>query len=97
VAPPAAGALPSVRISPIRPFSMSTDAPSTALGWTQSMSVTLVRRVRIGFIVKGLADNVCSNACRQFALLTGHGNFPSFLQQIVESPGLLGNQMGSGR
>ena len=30
----------------------------------------------------GIADNVCSDDRRQFALLTGHGNFPAFLQRI---------------
>src|SRR5688500_15879491 len=59
VAPSAAGALPSVRISAIRPFSIRTAAPSTALGWTQSISVAFGRRVRTGrllaFVVrKGL-------------------------------------------
>src|SRR4029434_2651160 len=46
--PSAAGTLPSVRISPIRPFSISTAAPSTALGRTESISVAFVRRVRTG-------------------------------------------------
>src|ERR1700730_18844710 len=53
VVPPAAGALPSTRISRIRPFSISTAAPATALGWTQSMSVAFVRRVRMGLMIKG--------------------------------------------
>src|SRR3984893_672319 len=53
VVPSVAGALPSVRISRIRPFSISTAAPATALGSTQSMSVAFVRRVRMGLMIKG--------------------------------------------
>src|SRR5829696_4359332 len=60
VAPSAAGALPSVRISAIRPFSINTAAPSTALGWTQSISLAFVRRVRTGcllaFVVRQRLD-----------------------------------------
>ena len=40
----------------------------------------------------GLADNVGGEDRRQFALLTGHGNFPALLQRIVERPEQLGNQ-----
>ena len=40
----------------------------------------------------GVADNVRSNDCRQFALLTRHGNFPRHLQRIVESIGRLDNR-----
>src|SRR5687767_7065498 len=59
VASPAAGTLPSVRISRMRPCSINTAAPSTAVGWTQSISVAFVRTVRTGrllaFVVrKGL-------------------------------------------
>jgi hypothetical protein len=32
----------------------------------------------------GLADNICGQNRRQFALLTGHWNFPALLQRIVE-------------
>ena len=40
----------------------------------------------------GVADNICSEDRRQFALLSGHGNFPAFLQWMVEEPERLGNQ-----
>src|SRR4029450_9206509 len=60
VASPAAGTLPSVRISALRPFSISTAAPSTAVGWTQSISVAFVRSVRTGrllaFVVRKCLD-----------------------------------------
>jgi hypothetical protein len=39
----------------------------------------------------GVADNVCGQDRRQFALLTGHGNFPRPLQRIVEGRQLVGN------
>jgi hypothetical protein len=35
----------------MRPFSINTAAPSTALGWTQSISVAFVRSVRIGYLL----------------------------------------------
>src|SRR5918993_2586270 len=60
VAPSAAGALPSVRISRMRPSSINTAAPSTALGWTQSIRAAFVRRVRTGcllaFVVRQCLD-----------------------------------------
>jgi hypothetical protein len=43
-----------------------------------------------------VADNVSSENRRQCAPLTGHGNFPRFLQWIVEGQGLLGNQWEEG-
>jgi hypothetical protein len=43
-----------------------------------------------------VADNIRSEDRRQFALLTGHGNFLPFLQWIVECPGNCGER-GSGR
>src|SRR5262249_54889412 len=39
----------------------------------------------------GVADNVCSNDCRQFALLTGHGKSPRSLRGIVGRRTLVGN------
>jgi hypothetical protein len=44
----------------------------------------------------GIADNVCGQDRRQFALLTGHGNFPALLQRIVERTEQLGNQRQPG-
>ena len=41
----------------------------------------------------GVAANVCGQNRRQFELLTGHGNFPRFLQRIVENLGPIGNQV----
>jgi len=38
-----------------------------------------------------LADNICGQDRRQFALLTGHGNFPGFVQRIVEGGQLTSN------
>src|SRR6266542_2288082 len=59
-ASPAAGTPPSVRISAIRPFSIKTAAPSTAVGWTQSISVAFVRSVRtsqlLAFVVRKCLD-----------------------------------------
>jgi hypothetical protein len=40
----------------------------------------------------GVANNVCGQDRRQFALLTGQWNFPALLQGIVERPEQLGNQ-----
>jgi len=40
----------------------------------------------------GVADNVCSEDRRQFALLTGQWNFPALLQRTVEGLRPLGNQ-----
>ena len=39
----------------------------------------------------GVADNVCGQDRRQFALLTGQENFPALLQRIVEGSNLLIN------
>ena len=39
----------------------------------------------------GVADNVCGQYRRQFALLTGQWNFPAVLQTIVEGPKGRGN------
>ena len=41
----------------------------------------------------GVADNVCGQDRRQFALLTGHGSFPRSLQRIVEGLALWDNQL----
>jgi hypothetical protein len=46
--------------------------------------------------VAEVADHVCSDHCRQFALLAGHGNFPRFTQQIVEGSPLPGNHVWKG-
>jgi hypothetical protein len=34
-----------------------------------------------------VADNICGQNRRQFALLTGQWNVPAFLRRIVEGPG----------
>jgi hypothetical protein len=44
----------------------------------------------------GVADNVCSNNCRQFALLTGHGYFPALLHRILGPTNRVGNHMQAG-
>jgi hypothetical protein len=41
----------------------------------------------------GVADNVCSNDGRQFALLTGHGDCPDVVHQIVGGFGPVDNEM----
>jgi hypothetical protein len=42
----------------------------------------------------GVANNVGSDNHRQFALLTGHGNFRRSLQRIVEGVRPVGNRVG---
>ena len=41
----------------------------------------------------GVADNVCSEDRRQFALLTDHGKFPRFWHGIAAGFGPLGNSV----
>jgi len=45
-----------------------------------------------GQLCPTVSDNVCGQDRRQFALLTDHGNFPRFLQRIVESAERLDNR-----
>ena len=45
----------------------------------------------------GVADNVCGQDRRQFALLTGQWNFPALLQRIVDGLRLRGNRAGRRR
>ena len=42
----------------------------------------------------GVADNVCGQDRRQFALLTGQRNFPALLRRIVDGLRLRGNRAG---
>lgn len=71
-------------------------APAAACGsWRKSL-VQMFQKPRDGAALipahqPRRSNYIGKENCRQFALLTDHGNFLPFLQRIVGGPGLLGN------